>query len=153
MWQAAEVRRTGPALRIVIFFIWTPPPEFRGPRCPVAPTAPQSAAKAGQILTMMFLVNYTSASICRSAWRSPVPGTAAAPEPFAASASTAVEVADLARLLRELRRREARRRLGSPLTYRELAARTGFSHSAIGAYLTGTTLAPADRFDGLVRVL
>jgi hypothetical protein len=60
---------------------------------------------------------------------------------------------DLARLLRWLRRRDARRRGTPELTYREIAARTGWSHGAVGKYLTGTALAPVDRFDELVRLL
>jgi DNA-binding SARP family transcriptional activator len=62
-------------------------------------------------------------------------------------------VAELARLLRQLRRREARRRGGPELTYRELAARTGWSYGVIGQYFTGKVLAPTDRFDVLVRLL
>jgi tetratricopeptide (TPR) repeat protein/transcriptional regulator with XRE-family HTH domain len=62
-------------------------------------------------------------------------------------------VADLAELLRALRRRHARRRRDSELTYRELAARTGWSHTAIAEYFTGKTLPPTDRFDALVRLL
>lgn len=61
--------------------------------------------------------------------------------------------ADLARLLRELRRRDARRRGGAELTYRDLAAATGWSHGIIGGYLTGRVLPPTDRFDVLVRLL
>jgi DNA-binding CsgD family transcriptional regulator/transcriptional regulator with XRE-family HTH domain len=60
---------------------------------------------------------------------------------------------DLARLLRRLRRRDARARGGVELTYRELAARTGWSHAAVGQYLTGRALPPTDRFDTLVRLL
>lgn len=60
---------------------------------------------------------------------------------------------DLARLLRHLRRREARRREGAALTYRELAAKTGWSHAIIGEYLTGSALPPTDRFDLLIQVL
>jgi tetratricopeptide (TPR) repeat protein len=62
-------------------------------------------------------------------------------------------VEDLARLLRRLRRREARRRGDSPLTYRELAAKTGWAHSSMGGYLSGQALAPTDRFDVLVQLL
>jgi tetratricopeptide (TPR) repeat protein len=62
-------------------------------------------------------------------------------------------LADLAAVLRDLRRREARRRDDSPLTYRELAARTGWSYSIISEYFAGTALAPTDRFDVLVRLL
>jgi tetratricopeptide (TPR) repeat protein len=62
-------------------------------------------------------------------------------------------VADLAAILRTLRRREARRRGGRELTYRDLAARTGWSYSIIGEYLSGRTLPATDRFDTLVRLL
>ncbi|MFY1620332.1 ATP-binding protein [Micromonospora sp. WMMD736] len=60
---------------------------------------------------------------------------------------------DLAGLLRALRRRHARQRGDGELTYRELAARTGWSHTAIAEYLTGKTLPPTDRLDALVRLL
>ena len=60
---------------------------------------------------------------------------------------------DLARVLRELRRRQARRRGGAALTYRELAAATGWSHGIIGEYLAGNVLPPTDRFDALIRLL
>jgi tetratricopeptide (TPR) repeat protein/transcriptional regulator with XRE-family HTH domain len=60
---------------------------------------------------------------------------------------------DLTSLLRQLRRREARRRGGRELTYRELAAKTGWSHAIIGQYLTGKVLPPTDRFDALIRIL
>jgi tetratricopeptide (TPR) repeat protein len=62
-------------------------------------------------------------------------------------------LADLARLLRELRRRQAREQGDAQLTYRELAAKTGWSHGIIGAYLSGQVLPPSDRFDVLVRLL
>src|SRR5512142_1221558 len=55
--------------------------------------------------------------------------------------------------MRQLRRREARRRGAPPLTYRELATRTGWSTAAVGQYLTGHTLPPTDRFDVLVQLL
>src|SRR4051794_41955071 len=61
--------------------------------------------------------------------------------------------ADIARLLRDLRRREARQRGDSPLTYRELAAKTGWSRSLIARYFTGQALPPTDRFDVLVQLL
>jgi DNA-binding SARP family transcriptional activator len=61
-------------------------------------------------------------------------------------------IADLARVLRGLRRREARQRGGPELTYRELAARTGWARATIGEYLTGQRLPPTDRFDTLVRL-
>ncbi|GAA3603175.1 BTAD domain-containing putative transcriptional regulator [Microlunatus ginsengisoli] len=60
---------------------------------------------------------------------------------------------ELAELLRWLRRRDARRSGRSELTYRELAARTGWSHAVIGEYFTGRALPPTDRFDELVRWL
>jgi tetratricopeptide (TPR) repeat protein len=59
---------------------------------------------------------------------------------------------DLARALRELRRRHARQRGGAELTYRELAAATGWSHGIIGEYLGGKVLPPTDRFDALIRL-
>jgi transcriptional regulator with XRE-family HTH domain len=61
--------------------------------------------------------------------------------------------AHIARLLRDLRRREARQRGDSPLTYRELAAKTGWSRSLIARYFTGQALPQTDRFDVLVQVL
>ncbi|MBB5874405.1 tetratricopeptide (TPR) repeat protein [Allocatelliglobosispora scoriae] len=60
---------------------------------------------------------------------------------------------ELARLLRDLRRRHARRRGGAELTYRELAALTGWSHGIIGEYLAGRVLPPTERFDVLIRLL
>jgi len=62
-------------------------------------------------------------------------------------------LADLAKMLRRLRRREARRRGDSELTYRELAAKAGWSHAVVGEYFTGKALPPTDRFDVLVRLL
>jgi tetratricopeptide (TPR) repeat protein len=62
-------------------------------------------------------------------------------------------VADLGRVLRELRRRHARRMGGAEPTYRELAAATGWSHGIIGEYLAGRILPPTDRFDALIRLL
>src|SRR5207248_8734286 len=62
-------------------------------------------------------------------------------------------LAELARLLRQLRRREARRRGGAELTVRELAAKTGWSHGTIADYLAGKVLAPTGRFDALVQLL
>src|SRR5690348_1595575 len=61
--------------------------------------------------------------------------------------------ANLAATLRQLRRREARARGGSELTYRELAAATGWSLGIISRYFTGKALPPTDRFDTLVRLL
>ncbi|HEV2784309.1 MAG TPA: AAA family ATPase [Actinophytocola sp.] len=65
----------------------------------------------------------------------------------------AESVADLARLLRRLRRQQARRRGERELTYREIAARTGWAVSTVGEYFTGRTLPPTDRFDTLLRLL
>jgi Helix-turn-helix domain/NB-ARC domain/Tetratricopeptide repeat len=64
-----------------------------------------------------------------------------------------VTVADLARLLRQLRRRQARQRGETTLTYRELAAKTGWSRGIIGEYFTGNVLPPTDRFDVLIQLL
>lgn len=61
--------------------------------------------------------------------------------------------ADLARVLRELRRRHARRLGRAEPSYRELAEATGWSHGIIGEYLAGRVLPPTDRFDALVRLL
>ena len=60
---------------------------------------------------------------------------------------------DLAEALRRLRRREARRQGQPELTYRELAAKTGWSVGIIGAYLNGKAIPPTDRFDILVALL
>ena len=65
----------------------------------------------------------------------------------------AVTVADMGRILRQLRRRDARSRGDSQLTYRELAAKTGWAHGVIGDYFSGRTLPPTDRFDVLVSLL
>ncbi|GAB3975825.1 tetratricopeptide repeat protein [Plantactinospora veratri] len=62
-------------------------------------------------------------------------------------------VAELAALLRQLRRREARLEGASPLTYRELAAKTGWSRGILGEYFAGRVLPPTDRFDILIRLL
>lgn len=56
-------------------------------------------------------------------------------------------------LLRQLRRRAARRDGGAQLTYRQLSARTGWAHGVIGDYFSGKTLPPTDRFDTLVQLL
>jgi tetratricopeptide (TPR) repeat protein len=63
------------------------------------------------------------------------------------------KLADLALALRQLRRRHARQYGDTELTYRELAAKTGYSHSVIGDYFTGKTLPPTDRLDVLVVLL
>jgi tetratricopeptide (TPR) repeat protein/transcriptional regulator with XRE-family HTH domain len=76
-----------------------------------------------------------------------------APDPLARSTAEAQTVEDLAELLRTLRRRHARQHWDGELTYRELAAKTGWSHTAIAEYFTGRTLPPTDRFDALVALL
>ncbi|HZM82255.1 MAG TPA: tetratricopeptide repeat protein [Candidatus Limnocylindrales bacterium] len=70
-----------------------------------------------------------------------------------ASVTTVNTVADLAKLLRQLRRRQAHRRRDSELTYRELTAKTGWSIGTIAGYFTGRTLPPTDRFDILIGLL
>jgi tetratricopeptide (TPR) repeat protein/transcriptional regulator with XRE-family HTH domain len=60
---------------------------------------------------------------------------------------------ELAALLRALRRRHARRRRDSELTYQAMAARTGCSQTAIAEYFTGRTIPPTDRFDALASLL
>lgn len=62
-------------------------------------------------------------------------------------------LSDLAQLLRKLRRRHGRHYPGGPLTYREIAARLGFSHGSIGEYLAGNVLPPVDRLDALTVIL
>lgn len=62
-------------------------------------------------------------------------------------------VRDLALLLRKLRHRHARQHGGSLLTYRQLAAKTGWSHGIIGEYFAGNVLPPTERFDILTRLL
>ena len=69
------------------------------------------------------------------------------------SSATVTTMPQLANLLRDLRRRQSRSTGRPPLTYRQLAARTGWSHGIIGEYLAGRVLPPTDRFDDLVRLL
>jgi tetratricopeptide (TPR) repeat protein len=80
----------------------------------------------------------------------PRAGTGGSTAPRPAQVRT---LADLAELLRQLRRRHARDRGGAPLSYREIAAATGWSHGIVGEYLAGRVLPPTDRFDTLVRLL
>jgi tetratricopeptide (TPR) repeat protein/transcriptional regulator with XRE-family HTH domain len=80
--------------------------------------------------------------------RSPAPS-----DSLAGAAAQARTPEDIAGLLRNLRRRHARSRRDSSLTYRELAARTGWSQTAIAEYFTARTLPPTDRFDALIEVL
>jgi tetratricopeptide (TPR) repeat protein len=68
-------------------------------------------------------------------------------------AGTVTTLAQLAQVLRQLRRRHARLGGHPELTYREIAAKTGWSPAIVGGYLTGTSLPPTDRFDELVRLL
>ncbi|MEV0129147.1 tetratricopeptide repeat protein [Dactylosporangium sp. NPDC050688] len=77
----------------------------------------------------------------------------AAVDDMQASTATVRTMPELASLLRDLRRRQSRRTGRPPLTYRQLAARTGWSHGIIGEYLAGRVLPPTDRFDDLVRLL
>jgi tetratricopeptide (TPR) repeat protein/transcriptional regulator with XRE-family HTH domain len=67
------------------------------------------------------------------------------PSARAAAVRTA---ADLAALLRDLRQRAA----GADLSYRQIAHRTGTSAAAVGAYLTGTRVPPADRLRRLAAL-
>jgi tetratricopeptide (TPR) repeat protein len=62
-------------------------------------------------------------------------------------------LADLASLLRRLRQRQARVAGADRVSYRALAKLAGWSHAIVGGYLSGTSLAPADRFDVLIRLL
>ena len=75
---------------------------------------------------------------------------AATVTPLDAGAQT---VQELAGLLRQLRRREARQQGETPLTYRQLAAKTGWSRGVIGEYFAGNILPPPERFDTLIRLL
>ena len=75
------------------------------------------------------------------------------PEPFTLDITAARTLGDLAGLLRSLRRRHARTNRDSELTYRELAAKTGWSVTAIAEYFTARTLPPTDRFDALIGLL
>src|SRR4051812_6127941 len=61
-------------------------------------------------------------------------------------------LADLAAVLRQLRRREARARQGRGLTYQQIAVKTGWSVGIIGGYLTGVAMPPTDRLDALIRL-
>src|SRR5688572_12821382 len=74
-------------------------------------------------------------------------------EDILAPESSVDNVEDLAKLLRQLRRRQAHRLKVPELTYRELAAKTGWSIGIIAGYLTGRTLPPTDRFDIFITLL
>ncbi|MEO9237536.1 MAG: NB-ARC domain-containing protein, partial [Jatrophihabitantaceae bacterium] len=69
------------------------------------------------------------------------------------AAANIESMAELATTLRQLRRRHARRREDSVLTYRELSARTGYAYGLIAEYFSGKVLPPTDRLDVLVQVL
>ncbi|HEU5334279.1 MAG TPA: helix-turn-helix transcriptional regulator, partial [Actinocrinis sp.] len=75
------------------------------------------------------------------------------PDALIRAAAHATTLEDLAGLLRDLRRRHARGRRDSSLTYRELAAKTGWSTTSIAQYFTAHTLPPTDRFEALLEVL
>jgi hypothetical protein len=60
---------------------------------------------------------------------------------------------DLGLALHALRHRHARREVGKEFTYRELAARTGYSFQAIGEYFAGKVLASTERLDVLVTLM
>lgn len=90
------------------------------------------------------------AGIDRGSRMTPADGLA---DSLTGAADAVRTLGELAALLRQLRRREARQRDDSARTYRALAARTGWSHGVIGAYFAGTTLPPTDRFDALVGLL
>jgi tetratricopeptide (TPR) repeat protein len=72
---------------------------------------------------------------------------------LAAGAAEVRSLADLASLLRRLRQRQARVAGADRVSYRALAKLAGWSHAIVGGYLSGTSLAPADRFDVLIRLL
>jgi tetratricopeptide (TPR) repeat protein/transcriptional regulator with XRE-family HTH domain len=63
------------------------------------------------------------------------------------------DVGELASVLRQLRRRDGRRRGTGQLTYRQLTDLTGWSIGTISSYLSGKVLPPTGRFDELARVL
>jgi tetratricopeptide (TPR) repeat protein/transcriptional regulator with XRE-family HTH domain len=68
-------------------------------------------------------------------------------------ATRADNLADFAKLLRLIRSRHARRAADRKLSYRELAAKTGYAHGVIGDYLSGKRLPATDRLDALAYVL
>ncbi|MQA26289.1 MAG: tetratricopeptide repeat protein [Micromonosporaceae bacterium] len=76
-----------------------------------------------------------------------------APGPTLADVRRVETLPELAAVLRQLRRRHARRNNDSELTVRELAARSGYAYGTISEYLSGKALAPTDRLDVLVRLL
>jgi tetratricopeptide (TPR) repeat protein len=74
-------------------------------------------------------------------------------ESLARDATQVQTLRQLATLLRVLRRRYARSRRDGELTYRDLAARTGWSQTSIAEYFTAQTLPPTHRLDELVVLL
>jgi hypothetical protein len=76
-----------------------------------------------------------------------------APDTLIADAAMVQTPDELAALLRGLRRRHARHRHDSELTYHTIASRTGYSQTAIAEYFTAKTIPPTDRFDILVGLL
>lgn len=72
---------------------------------------------------------------------------------FVADATLVQTPDELAALLRALRRRHARRRRDSELTYQAMASRIGCSQTAIAEYFTARTIPPTDRFDALIGLL
>ncbi|MFF0151980.1 ATP-binding protein [Micromonospora sp. NPDC005203] len=84
--------------------------------------------------------------------RPAAPGSSAAFE-VARGGAAAQTLQELAGLLRQLRRREARQQGETQLTYRQLAAKTGWSRGIIGEYFAGNILPPPERFDALIRLL
>ncbi|MEO3746477.1 tetratricopeptide repeat protein [Plantactinospora sp. B5E13] len=83
----------------------------------------------------------------------PAPGTNRSEVAVVPGAAEVRTTKELALLLRQLRRRHARQRGDTPLTYRQLAARTGWSHGVIGEYFAGNILPSTERFDVLIRLL
>jgi len=81
------------------------------------------------------------------------PGSPARSPDLLHTAAQVQTLTELGELLRQLRRSHARRRRDSPLTVRELAARSGYATGAISQYLSGRTLPPTDRFDVLTGLL
>src|SRR5947207_11076631 len=120
-------------------------------------TAPTSSARSGRVdMAAACRIRGRRTRDVRQRWTwldTDTLGRVADPESASQLASGVTSLAELAGLLRQLRRREARRRGGTPLTYRELATRTGWSHAIVGQYLSGNVLPPTDRFDTLVRLL
>jgi transcriptional regulator with XRE-family HTH domain len=82
-----------------------------------------------------------------------IAGSAERPGWLIDRASEIRTLADLAELLRQPRRRHARQQRDSPLTYRDLAGKTGWSAATICTYFTGRILPPTDRLDAVAALL